>query len=257
MAKSIYLDDSNLIEQADIVLFDKDGTIIDIHHYWASMIRLRAKLIVDQWFSGRLDVGEVEQRLIDAMGVDLASGRMEPEGPVGVKPRPFIVAVASTTVREYGVDMDDARMEKLFTEIDRRTATDLRPLLRLLPGVKAFLEALRVHGVAAAVVSTDITSRAKAAMQSLDIDHYFETIIGGDAVAHTKPAPDLAQSALKIGGYSPSHAVVIGDHPVDIHMGRNAGCGTNIAVLTGLSDRKAFAELPCTIVEDMSHLTVR
>lgn len=254
---ALYAHGAVLLDRPEVVLLDKDGTIIDIHHYWASMIRLRAKLIVEQWFFGRLDVGEVEQRLIDAMGVDLVSGRMKPEGPVGVKPRPFIVGVASTTVREYGVEMNDARMEELFTEIDRRTATDLRPLLRLLPGVKDFLETLRVNGVAVAVVSTDITSRAKAAMQSLGIDHYFETIIGGDAVAHTKPAPDLAQAALKTGGFSPSHAIVIGDHPVDIHMGRNAGCGTNIAVLTGLSDRKAFAELACTIVEDMSHLTVR
>lgn len=254
---ALYANGAVLLDKPELVLLDKDGTIIDIHHYWVSMIRLRAKLIVEQWFSGRLDAGEVEQRLIEAMGVDLVGGRMKPEGPVGVKPRPFIVGVAATTVREYGVDMDDARMEELFTEIDRRTAADLRPLLRLLPGVKDFLEALRVHGVAAAVVSTDITSRAKAAMQSLGIDHYFETIIGGDAVAHTKPAPDLAQVALKTCGFSPAHAVVIGDHPVDIHMGKSAGCGTNIAVLTGLSDRDAFAGLACTIAENMSHLTVR
>lgn len=253
---ALYADGLLLLERPEIALIDKDGTLIDIHHYWTSMIRLRAQLIIEQWFAGRADAEHVEQRLIDAMGVDLESGRMKPEGPVGVKSRPFIVGVAATTVRESGVVMDDSRMEALFTVIDQRTITDLRPLLRLLPGVRDFLEALRAHGIAAAVVSTDITSRAKAAMHALDIAHYFETIVGGDAVAYTKPAPDLAQAALASGGYSASHAVVIGDHPVDIRMGHNAGCAANLAVLTGLSSGDAFAGLTCLLVPDLTHVTV-
>jgi phosphoglycolate phosphatase len=126
-----------------------------------------------------------------------------------------------------------------------------------LPGVTDFLESLHAHGVAAAVVSTDITSRATSAMQALGIAHYFKAIIGGDAVANTKPAPDLAQAALTSCGCNPAHAVVIGDHPVDIQMGHNASCAANIAVLTGLSDVAAFAELDCTMVDDLTGITVR
>lgn len=254
---TLYANGVILLEHPGMVLLDKDGTIIDIHHYWTSMIRLRARLIVEQWFKGRADAEDAERSLINAMGVDISSGRMKPEGPVGVKPRPFIVGVAAATVRQADVAMDDARMEALFAEIDRRTAADLLPLLRLLPGVKDFLEALHARGVAAAVVSTDITSRATSAMQALGIAHYFSAIIGGDAVAHTKPAPDLAQAALTFGGCNPARAVVIGDHPVDIQMGRNANCAANIAVLTGLSDAAAFAELGCTLVDDLTCITVR
>ncbi|MFZ3018231.1 MAG: HAD hydrolase-like protein [Gallionella sp.] len=254
---TLYANGVILLECPEMVLLDKDGTIIDIHHYWTSMIRLRARLIVEQWFKGRADADEVERSLIDAMGVDISSGRMKPEGPVGVKPRPFIVGVAAAAVRQAGVVMDDVRMEALFAEIDRRTAADLLPLLRLLPGVKDFLEALHARRVAAAVVSTDITSRAASAMQVLGIAHYFSAIIGGDAVAHTKPAPDLAQAALTFGGCNPTRAVVIGDHPVDIQMGHNANCAANIAVLTGLSDAAAFTGLGCTLVDDLTCVTVR
>jgi len=254
---ALYANGVVLLEDPEMVLLDKDGTIIDIHHYWASMIRLRARLIVEQWFKGRTDADDVERSLIDAMGVDISSGRMKPEGPVGVKPRPFIVGVAATTVSQSGVNMDDARMEAIFAEIDRRTAEDLLPLLRLLPGVKDFLEGLRARRVAVAVVSTDITSRAASAMQALGLAHYFSAIIGGDAVAHTKPAPDLAQAALTPNGCSPSRAAVIGDHPVDIQMGQNASCAVNIAVLTGLSDADAFIGLECTLVDDLTQVTVR
>ena len=250
-------DGADVLDSPEMVLLDKDGTLIDIHHYWASMIRLRAQLIVEQWFQGRAESEPIARSLIEAMGVDSETGRMRPEGPVGVKPRPFIVDVAVATVRQAGVDMNHARMETLFAEIDRRTALDLLPLLRLLPGAKEFLKALAAHGVSAAVVSTDITSRATAAMQALGIEHFFRAIIGGDAVAHTKPAADLAYAAFAVGGYAPQRSVAIGDHPVDIQMGRNAGCAQNIGVLTGLAARSAFSGLDCLVVPDLTHLSVR
>lgn len=254
---TLYANGVEFIENPEMVLLDKDGTIIDIHHYWVSMIRLRSKLIVEDWFKGRLDSEEIMLQLISAMGVDVESGRMKPEGPVGVKPRSIIVNVAVSSVQQAGVKMDSASMEALFSEIDRRTAIDLLPLLRLLPGVKTFLEALTTHRVAAAVVSTDITSRATLAIQALGIDHHFHVIVGGDATSRTKPAADQAHLALNRGGYSAYRSVVIGDHPVDIQMGRNAGCAQNIGVLTGLSDRSAFSNLDCLVVPNLTHLAVR
>lgn len=254
---ALYANGVVLLERPEMVLLDKDGTIIDIHHYWTSMICLRARLIVEQWFKGRADANDVERRLIDALGVDIDSGRMKPEGPVGVKPRPFIVGLAAATVSHAGVEMDAMRMEALFAEIDRRTAADMLPLLRLLPGVKELLESLRAGNIPVVIVSTDITSRATSAMQALGIAHYFSAIIGGDAVLHTKPAPDLVQTALAPAGCSSSSAAVIGDHPVDIQMGHNAGCAANIGVLTGLSDAAAFAGLDCTLVNDLTYITVR
>lgn len=254
---ALYADGVAFLDRPEMVLLDKDGTLIDIHHYWASMIRLRAQRAVVEWFGGRADAEEVMARLIGAMGVDEQSGRLKPEGPVGVKPRPFIVSVATNIVRQAGVEMDDVCMETLFTEIDRQTAENLPTLLRLLPGVEEFLKALTAHGVAAGVVSTDITSRASAAMQALGIAHYFRVIVGGDAVERAKPAADLARAALAQGGYNASRSVAIGDHPVDIQMGQNAGCAQGVAVLTGLSDRMSFTGLGCVVVPDLTHLAVR
>ncbi|SVA64979.1 uncharacterized protein METZ01_LOCUS117833, partial [marine metagenome] len=33
------------LDNIKVVIFDKDGTLIDIHHYWASMIKIRASLV--------------------------------------------------------------------------------------------------------------------------------------------------------------------------------------------------------------------
>jgi len=148
-------------------------------------------------------------------------------------------------------------MEMLFQEVDQTTAKDLLPLLRLLPGVKKFLENANLHNVHLSVISTDITERTRRAMTALKIDKYFKSIIGGDAAQNTKPAADLAEIALKNGNYSKEKVVVIGDHPVDIQMGLNAGIQKNIGVLTGLSSRQTFEPYGCVIAQNFESIEIR
>jgi phosphoglycolate phosphatase len=254
---TLLVDGIPLLERPELVLFDKDGTLIDIHHYWVSMINLRSDLIIKRYFKGRSTADEVRYALIDAMGVGATNNRMKPDGPVGIKPRHFIVKVATQTIRNHGVEVEESDTETLFSEVDRNTSNDLLPLLKILPGVTELLVALNEKNIPAAVVSTDITSRATAAIEVLGLGKYFKTIIGGDAVVNTKPAPDLALAAATYCNVQTKHSVVIGDHPVDILMGQKAGCGLNIGVLNGLSNRMGFANLDCTLIPDLTHITVR
>jgi len=190
------------------------------------------------------------------MGVDLISGRMKSDGPVGIKPRSFIVDVAANLVRSKGCFIENKDMESLFDEIDILTSKDMLPLLRLLPGSQALLERLQQCGILSVIVSTDITERACRAMQVLQLDHYFTEIIGGDLVDNTKPSPDLAELALSRTGIDPTDAVIIGDHPVDIEMGINASISASIGVLTGLSDSAVFDNYECHVASDLTSLKV-
>jgi phosphoglycolate phosphatase len=148
-------------------------------------------------------------------------------------------------------------MEMLFQKVDQTTAKDLLPLLRLLPGVKKFLENANLHNVHLSVVSTDITDRTRRAMTVLKLDKYFQSIIGGDAAQNTKPAADLAEIALRNGNYSKEKVVVIGDHPVDIQMGLNSGIQNNIGILTGLSSREMFEPYGCVIAHNFDEIEIR
>jgi len=240
----------------ELVLFDKDGTIIDIHHYWASMIRIRSAMIIDRWFGAHADRKQIESQLINAMGVNLQSGRIKAEGPVGIEPRPFIVNVAANVVRKRGTNIENDAMENLFSRVDQVTAEDIQPLLKLLPGVHSLLQRLKENGIVSMVVSTDITQRARKAMEVLQLDRYFDDIIGADQVSHTKPSADLALLALERSGCAATGAVVIGDHPVDMKMGCAAEVGLNIGVLTGLSDAAMFKGMDCRVVADLTAIKI-
>jgi phosphoglycolate phosphatase len=253
----LIVNDQVLLESPGLILFDKDGTLLDIHHYWVSMIRLRADLISECLFNGNEVRAKVKKALISAMGVDQETERMKPEGPVGVKPRPYIVDVAVQIVREFGASSDVVTMEATFKEIDQSTARNMLPLLKCLPGVVGLLDQLKKHGVPAAIVTTDITERACKAMETLGLSDYFIDIVGGDAVAKTKPSPDLAEYVILNNKLLADNVVVIGDHPVDIEMGLATGVRINIGVLTGLSDSAAFNNLDCATVQDLTMVQVR
>jgi len=257
MSAKILVGNEVIHQSPKAVLFDKDGTLIDIHHYWASMIHIRSERIVDKWFSAAFDKQMIKNRLVTGMGVDLVLNKIRSTGPVGVKSRKFIVDLVVNIIRSDGRMVSSDDIERLFVDVDVETSEDMLPLLRVLPGVEDILINLSRANIYSMIVSTDITVRARKAMQVLGLDGYFVEIFGGDLVENTKPASDIAELALNSVNCAAESAVVIGDHPVDILMGENAGIKVNVGVLTGLSDITTFKNLKCTLVSDLEKISVR
>ena len=253
----LFINDECVLEDVRLILLDKDGTIIDIHHYWGSMIKERAQLIVNRWFSDSDSQTKIFNELIDVMGIEIESGRMKPEGPVGVKPRPFIVKVATEVVCKNGVTTEIEDIEKIFKEVDLQTANDILPFLKVLPCIISFIKECHEQGVQLGVVTTDITERGRKALQALEMENYFQYIIGGDQVINPKPASDSVDIILEQSGIERDKIAVIGDHAVDLEMGISSKIGCNIGVLTGLGTRESFSPHTCHIIDSFKQLSTR
>lgn len=257
LMSNLLVDGEILLDNIKAVIFDKDGTLIDIHHYWASMIKIRASLVALKCFNDNENENDrIQNHLIDVMGVNLQTGKMKPDGPVGVKPRSFNVGVVTDFVRKNGYYISNSEVEELFKKADQKTSEDMLPLLKILPGVKELLIKLKQCDIHSIIVSTDITSRAYKAMKTLKLDKYFTKIIGGDLVENSKPSPDLAKLALSYVDCDANQVAVIGDHPFDIMMGASVNAGLNIGVLTGLSNSSKFDCLGCAVINDLTSIEV-
>ena len=245
---------NNKLKLTDVeaVIFDKDGTLIDVHHYWASMLKIRAKLIVNKY---KLD-GNVKNELMNVMGIDTETSKIKPDGPVGIKPRSFIVSVATEVLNYYNVNAAHNDVEDMFLEADKKTSKNMLPLLKLLPGVNSLLSSLKKNNVKMFIASTDLSSRSRGAMEALNIDGYFSDIIGGDSVKNTKPSPDLALKIINRFNFDSNKVVVIGDHPVDILMGNTASVGLSVGVLTGLSEEATFKGLDCHLASNLTDIKI-
>jgi len=253
---SLFIDQVEILKDVELVIFDKDGTLIDIHHYWSSMIKIRAHKIVKKWF-GNADTRQHESVLAELMGVNLEVNRLRPEGPVGVKPRHYIVNLVREYVCQYAQQVDNNDVELLFQTVDKLTEENLLPLLKLLPDVKRLLLEIEASNTKAVIATTDITSRATKAVKALGLDDLFLHIVGGDAVKNAKPSPDLAQLLIEKTDVSPDKVAVIGDHPVDILMGQEASVGVTIGVLNGISSQQSFLPYQCPTVESLQAIKIR
>ena len=117
----------------------------------------------------------------------------------------------------------------------------------LFDGTRNMLTALQREGVKSGV----ITRNCLAAVQALfpDIDRYTQAVVTREQTPHIKPHPGHLMTALDILNVDAGQAAMVGDHPMDIQTGKDAGAFT-IGVLTGYSRREALEQAGADMVLD-------
>lgn len=130
----------------------------------------------------------------------------------------------------------------------------------LFPGAANLLRALHDSGVRVAVASTKQRGVLEGILGKHQLLDTLDFIIGGDDVAHAKPAPDCLFLGLERMGLTPGDLLFCGDTTIDAATAQNAGCDF-AAVLNGTTPAEAFLEYPhvriCPDLLDLrSHLNV-
>ena len=94
----------------------------------------------------------------------------------------------------------------------------------LYPGVKEGLDALSGRQLRLACITNKPTGFARTLLFELGIGDKFAVIVGGDAVANHKPAPDGLHLCAQQLGVNIEHSLMVGDSVNDVAAARNAGC---------------------------------
>lgn len=95
---------------------------------------------------------------------------------------------------------------------------------RLYPGVEALLAHLRQAGVPMAVVTNKPIAFTTPLLKALQIDHYFDQVLGGDSLPVKKPDPLPLLTVLEGFGCAPARGLMLGDSRNDVDAARAAGC---------------------------------
>jgi HAD superfamily hydrolase (TIGR01549 family) len=235
----------------DLVIFDKDGTLIDVHHYWYGMIELRSKKLSKDYIEPQQQQ-VVMQELMANMGINLDTREIKSVGPVGIKPREFIIDVAYQTVKKYNQSITITQVSSVFKSIDEYSKKHLDILVKPLRGVDHLLSLLQQRDIKVTIATTDLTNRAKLAMDTIGLTHYFDYIAGADLVENAKPSPDLVNYLCDKMSVDTSRALVIGDSIVDLKMAELANVDF-IGVKTGLHSPE-FLTGSKILVDDLTHI---
>jgi phosphoglycolate phosphatase-like HAD superfamily hydrolase len=243
---------SKVIHDVGLVIFDKDGTLIELYHYWSQMVALRARIICEAFGLGT----EHQAGLRWALGVDEKAGRLRREGPVGLKKREIVLKAATDYLDGIG-HRDTLRLcEQAFDRVDEISIGALRQFIRPIQGAVSLMGALRDRGCRIALATVDVSRRARLAMEFMGVSDTLDLVVGGDEVARSKPDPEMIHIILDRLGIGRSQAVMVGDALSDVQMGINAGLKASIGVLTGFATAEQIRTLTPFIARDVSELAV-
>lgn len=243
---------SEVINDIQLLIFDKDGTLMELHHYWAQMVGLRAELICEKLKLGKDHVGKIAY----VMGADLKTGRLRPDGPVGLKKREVVLQTAVDYLNNAGYNDVYDLCFNAFQQVDDISSKELKQFVKPINGASELLRKATRCGCKTAIATIDRRERAKLAMECLGFTDIIDLIIGADDVSRPKPDPEQIAFILDTFAIDRSQAIMVGDAMTDVRMGVNAGLRASIGVLTGLATKEQLKSITPYVVEDVSKIEI-
>ena len=216
------------------ICLDKDGTLIDVHVYWSDIIQKRVARILKTF-----DIPSVHLAAIAlAMGVDIERQRIIPAGPVGYKPRTVVIKAAIEAMEKLGYRCTPEVLSELFVAVDLEMQKLKDYNIRVLKNVEHTLKKLQEGGFKISIYSSDRTENLHQIFKKLEIDQYFEALVGGDQVKQPKPHPEGFFLACQRVDIPVSHSIYVGDTGDDMLMAQKAKALAGYGLTSGLCSRE-------------------
>jgi phosphoglycolate phosphatase len=212
---------------AELVIFDKDGTLTDFRKTWLPLLEKRIDLAAKQ-IDRDVDRQTLRALIHRTFGID--GERIDPYGPFPYTPPWEDEIIFATALYSIGVPWQKGKLiaryslERAEEELDRKTCTEL------FPGVADTLRRLKSEGLLLSVATADLTDIARNALIYADVYDLFDYIIGADMVEKDKPDPEMIFKTLEELQVKPEREVLVGDSITDMEMGRRAGLGLVVGV---------------------------
>jgi phosphoglycolate phosphatase len=184
---------------AQLIIFDKDGTLIDFHAMWATWVVEMAQ---------RLELAAglpLAGRLFRSLGYEPATGRVLPGLPLALAPMDEMRAAIVASLRAAGLAEAAAWQALDAAWFFPDPVATARPLADL----PALFGALRARGIRIAVATADNHAPAAATLAGLGVASLVDAIVGADDMP-SKPEPDAVLAICRWLGVAPAQALVGG-----------------------------------------------
>jgi phosphoglycolate phosphatase len=236
------------LREAELLVFDKDGVLLNFDAMWGTLTALRVEALCA--IAKRDDL---TPKGLALLGLNEARTPV-PDGLLTVGTRLEALIAAGLLLHQHGFGWAAARAiaETAFKTAD--DALDFERCCLPLPGVLNTLKQLKQQGHRLAIATSDTSLNAWRFLKLTGLETLFDAVVGADQVARSKPRPDLFLSACEQTGTRPEMAVMIGDSPVDLLMGRAAEAFKVIGVLSGVGSRENLEPHADWIIDDVNAL---
>ncbi len=175
------------------VVFDVDGVLFDTE------IRIRRAW---EKFSAEMGWPQVAEHYLEYVGQNRND-------------------IAARFLKEYGPGFDGMGFLIRCTDYCRQQLEDEG--IPLKPGIMDILDYLKEKGVPMALATSTSADRTARRMELTGLGPYFQAIVTGDMVSHSKPDPEIYARACLELGVDPADTIAVEDAPNGIRSAHGAG----------------------------------
>lgn len=228
-----------------LVIFDKDGTLIDFQQMWGRWAKQFAMRMSDA-------VGhDLRADIATLFGYDQTTTYIDPRGPLAIASMARMQQLAVDVIRPFCASVPDAYhiVQSAWQPPD--PTRDVIPLADL----QALFAEIHARGAQIAIATADNRAPTLATMEALGVHAFIAAVAcADDPGVAAKPAPDKIYALCRTLAIAPHQTIMIGDTPADMQMGHNAGVMAQIGVTSGLSTRTDLAPYASWVMPTIANL---
>lgn len=221
--------------ETELVIFDKDGTLLDFGKSWVGIIRE----FIDALNKHTTVTKSLKSRIEQALGIFVDEGRVDGNGALAMGTFSECNALLTYSLYREGVRWDEA--QGIVTDVGRQIfSPDSRAKhVCAAEGAIDLLKTLKARGIPVAVATNDKEYDATVDMELIGAKPYIDLVVGADSVEHSKPASDMVELICSRLCRNASRTILIGDTVMDAMLGKNS----NVMLTIGVSGIVQAGEL--------------
>ncbi len=224
------------------VLFDKDGTLLDFNGTWRTPY-----IEVSQYLADSIGHPEISEELMRKGGYIPETREWASDSLYTSGSNHQILEFWSS---EIGIPIEGphlARIQAIFSDAAQQG-------IPVMGDLRGFLSGLKDRGMVLGIATMDDEDNATGMLVRLKLEGLFDFVCGADSGYGVKPEPGMVHAFCRACGLLPEEVVMVGDSPVDLNMGKNAGVAIAAGVLTGPHGRDELEKFADVVMPDISNL---
>lgn len=240
------------IDDIDTILFDKDGTFIDLHYFWGKMTELRADAVINRFNLEK----KLFSKLCMFLGYDVQTCRMQKDGITALYSRPKIIELFCENLKECGINTTHKEIEKIFDNVNNIFYAEMSKYTKPIDSAIGFIKKVHSLGIKCGIVTSDSKESTMKTLKHFGWESFFEVVIGRESTQENKESGIPAKMAIELLNANLDSTIMVGDAPMDYLAAKNAGIEKTILVATGQLDLKTLFATSPFVVKDLSDVTV-
>lgn len=240
------------LKNIETILFDKDGTFIDLHFFWGKMTELRVKEIIKKYHLKH----EFFNELCLCLGYDTKTEKMFPDGITALYSRSKIIEIFANDLKKFNVYVSEKELEKIFDFVSSNFYKKLPQYTKPINEAIDFIKSVRAQNIKLGIVTSDSKESTFLTLKHFGWEALFDVVLGRESSPHTKESGEPTKLALKALNANPQTTIMIGDAPMDYISAKNAGIKNTILTATGQITEEELKQTSPYTVKSLNEILV-